>query len=117
MTLVFVDTLYWTAWVVPGDPWRNPSLVAESQLPDDTHLITTEEVLTEFLSAMSKAGGFWREKASSLVRELLNGSNISVRPQSHESFLEGLDLYERRADKGYSLVACISIQTMRALKI
>ena len=35
-------------------------------------------------------------------------------PQSHESFLAGLDLYEARLDKGYSLTDCISVNTMRA---
>ena len=34
-------------------------------------------------------------------------------PQSRASFLSGVDLYEPRPDKGYSLVDCISMQTMR----
>ena len=34
-------------------------------------------------------------------------------PQSRESFLAGLRLYEQRNDKGYSLVDCISMTTMR----
>ncbi len=35
-------------------------------------------------------------------------------PQSHESFLAGLKLYEARLDKGYSLTDCISMNTMKA---
>jgi predicted nucleic acid-binding protein len=35
-----------------------------------------------------------------------------VIPQSRESFLAGLRLYRSRPDKGYSLVDCISMQTM-----
>jgi len=38
---------------------------------------------------------------------------IRVIPQSRESFLAGLHLYRSRPDKGYSLVDCISMQTMR----
>ena len=38
---------------------------------------------------------------------------IRVIPQSRESFLAGLQLYRARPDKGYSLVDCISMQTMR----
>ena len=34
-------------------------------------------------------------------------------PQSRNSFLDGLALYNARLDKGYSLVDCISMQTMR----
>jgi predicted nucleic acid-binding protein len=36
-----------------------------------------------------------------------------VIPQSRESFLDGLALYEARPDKGYSLADRISMQTMR----
>ena len=38
---------------------------------------------------------------------------MTVHPQSRESFLAGLRLYEQRNDKGYSLVDCISMTTMR----
>jgi predicted nucleic acid-binding protein len=38
---------------------------------------------------------------------------VHIIPQSHESFPSGLDLYAARPDKGYSLVDCISMQTMR----
>ena len=38
---------------------------------------------------------------------------MTVQPQSRESFLAGLRLYEQRNDKGYSLVDCISMTTMR----
>ena len=36
-----------------------------------------------------------------------------VLPQTHDSFLEGLALYESRLDKAYSLTDCISMQVMR----
>jgi predicted nucleic acid-binding protein len=32
---------------------------------------------------------------------------------SHETFLAGLELYEARPDKGYSLTDCISMNLMR----
>lgn len=37
--------------------------------------------------------------------------------QTHQSFLLGLDLYQNRLDKGYSLTDCISMNTMRQLGI
>jgi predicted nucleic acid-binding protein len=50
MTQVFADTLYWVASITPGDPWYAPTLQAVAALgPVD--LVTTEEVLVEFLSA------------------------------------------------------------------
>jgi predicted nucleic acid-binding protein len=38
---------------------------------------------------------------------------VRVIEQSRSSFLSGLDFYQSRPDKGYSLVDCISMQTMR----
>ncbi len=36
-----------------------------------------------------------------------------LRPQSHQTFLDGLALYKARPDKGYSLTDCISMEAMR----
>jgi len=47
------------------------------------------------------------------VRRILDDRRVTVHPQSRESFLAGLHLYEQRYDKGYSLVDCISMTTMR----
>jgi len=38
---------------------------------------------------------------------------VIVRPQSHQTFLDGLALYKARPDKDYSLTDCISMQAMR----
>src|SRR5690348_585569 len=54
-----------------------------------------------------------RKRAAETVLEILSDPDVHVLPQSHESFLSGLDLYAARPDKGYSLVDCISMQTMR----
>jgi uncharacterized protein len=54
-----------------------------------------------------------RSRAAATVRSLLANPDVYVIPQSRESFLSGLSLYEARPDKGYSLVDCISMQTMR----
>ena len=51
------------------------------------------------------------------VRRILEDENITVHPQSRESFLTGLRLYEQRSDKGYSLVDCVSMSTMRRERI
>jgi len=51
--------------------------------------------------------------ACRLVLEILTDPAIEVVAQSHESFLAGLELYERRPDKDYSLPDCISMNVMR----
>ncbi len=110
MRRVFADTLYWLAIFLPGDAWAD---AARSTDVSEELLITTEEVLTEFLAAVSAHGDHTRRLACRLVREILNDSEIEVISQSHESFLAGLALYERRPDKQYSLVDCISMNVMR----
>ena len=109
--MVFADTFYWIAIVDPRDQWRRATdLVAP--LLGEVRLVTTEEVLTEVLAFFAGRPEF-RESAAALARDLESDPSVDVVPQTHESFLRGLDLYERRADKGYSLVDCISMVTMR----
>ena len=72
-----------------------------------------KEVPTEFLAAVSAHGDHTRRLACRLVREILGDPGIEVAAQSHESFLAGLALYERRPDKQYSLADCISMNVIR----
>jgi predicted nucleic acid-binding protein len=47
------------------------------------------------------------------VQAILSDPSVRIVPQSHDSFLKGLDLYSNCPDKRYSLTDCISMQTMR----
>jgi len=69
-------------------------------------------VLTEVLTFCAASEGL-RKNATISVRGLFSVDNVRIIPQSRQSFLEGLALYEARPDKGYSLTDCISMQTMR----
>ena len=71
MRRVFADTLYWLAIFLPGDAWAD---AARSSDVSEALLITTEEVLTEFLTAVSAHGDRTRRLACRLVREILNDS-------------------------------------------
>jgi hypothetical protein len=66
---VFADTLYWLAIFLPGDAWAT---AARSADVSEALLITTEEVLTEFLTAVSAHGDYTRRLACRLVREILS---------------------------------------------
>jgi predicted nucleic acid-binding protein len=116
MRQVFADTLYWVASITPGDPWYAPTLQAVAAL-GPAHLVTTEEVLVEFLSAYAGRGAYLRQEAMKTVQAILANVYVTVRPQTHESFMRGLDFYASRADKAYSLVDCISMNTMRQMGI
>jgi len=52
-----------------------------------------------------------------MVRKILESKTVAVVPQSHDSFLSGLALFEGRLDKGYSLTDCISMRTMYTMDI
>jgi hypothetical protein len=47
---VFADTLYWIAIFLPGDPWASTARAVDLS---GASLVTTEEVLSEFLTAVS----------------------------------------------------------------
>ena len=113
MRWVFADTLYWIASILPGDPWHGPALRAAAALSKETPILTTQEVLIEVLSACAGRGEFLRQSAATTVRRILDNVHVTVLPQSSQSFLSGLELYEHRQDKGYSLVDCISMNAMR----
>jgi predicted nucleic acid-binding protein len=76
-------------------------------------LVTTDEVLVEFLTALAAAGEHARERAGGMVRAVLSHPDVEVIPQSRESFLRGLALYESRRDKDYSMTDCVSMDLMR----
>lgn len=75
--------------------------------------MTTEEVLVEYLAAMSGAGRRARQIAVENVRSILEDGDVVALPQSHQTFLDGVSLYALRDDKAYSLVDCISMNVCR----
>jgi predicted nucleic acid-binding protein len=112
MKAVFADSLYWIAIVKPGDPWANAAKIAKSRL-GEVRIVTTDEVLTEFLTALSGAGETLRQKAAEMVRAILSNPNVKVVPQSRGTFLHALDLFGQRGDKEYSPTDCVSMNTMK----
>lgn len=113
MKTAFADTAYWIAIVHPNDQWKESAKRARSRL-GEVRLLTTDEVLTEFLTGLSAGGEHLRRQAVKMVRGILDNPNVKVVPQSRNSFLRGANLYEQRADKTYSLTDCISMNAMRS---
>jgi len=114
--LIFADTFYWIALINQKDDWHERVILLTSTL-DQVEIITTDEVLTEVLNFLSTYGQGMRKRALLLIRDILDNPNIRVISQTHDSFRQGLALYEGRLDKGYSLTDCISMQVMKQLKI
>jgi predicted nucleic acid-binding protein len=113
MKTVFADTLYWVAISRPNDSWRATAMQARRDV-GEAILVTTDEVIIEFLTAMAKGGDWMRTTAARVVRAILVDPDVRVIPQSRASFLNGLTLFENRPDKSYSLTDCISMNVMKA---
>ena len=113
MKTVFADSAYWIAVVKPHDQWSDAAKKARDSL-GSARLITTDEVLTEFLAALGSSGQKLRQQAGKMVRAIIANPNVKVIPQSRDSFLRGLEFFESRGDKSYSLTDCISMNAMRA---
>ena len=77
------------------------------------NVVTTQEVLTEYLNFFSSGPEHLRRNAAKAVQAILRDPTVRIIPQSDSSFHSGLDLFRARPDKRYSLTDCISMQVMR----
>ncbi len=113
MNAVFADTFFWIALSnVQDQAHERAKSLARSTAPST--LLTTEEVLTEYLNYFAGWGPMLREKAALNVQSILDNPSVRVIGQTSGSFQAGLALYRARPDKGYSLTDCISMETMRS---
>ena len=113
---VFADTSYWIAIASPKDQWHDVAKEAFSEL-GPTILVTTDSVLTEFLTFFSKSGQSTREKTVKMARMIMESPNNDVISQTRDLFLRGVELYEQRLDKGYSLTDCMSMVHMKKFQL
>lgn len=107
MSVVFADTFYWIALTMPLDAFYQRA----NQFTDD--IVTTHEVLTEYLNFFSSGPQHLRLLATRGAGSVLQNPTVRIIPQSAATFIAGLELYRARPDKGYSLTDCISMETMR----
>jgi len=111
MTALFADTFYWIALTDWNDDSHQRALALTAERTN-TLIVTTDEVLAEFLTFFAAAPEQLRRRAVLNARRILNDPGVRVIPQSRESFLSGMTLYAQRPDKRYSLTDCVSMQTM-----
>lgn len=116
MKRIFADTFYWIALANPNDEFHDCAR-SKSESLSACRLITTDEVLSEFLTYFSTKGDYWRSKAAQLVKRICNDPNVTVVPQTRNSFLNGLEFYESRSDKEYSFTDCVSMKMMHEEQI
>ena len=112
MRRVFADSMYWIALASLNDQWHADAIRVSRALRG-VKIVTTEDVLSEFLAHFCEHGQTIRDGSVRYVESILVDPGILVRHQSHQSFLAGLALYKARPDKGYSLTDCVSMESMR----
>ena len=99
MRKIFADTFFWIAFVNPRDEWHSAVIQALVDL-QPCKLVTTDEVLTEFLTFYANSGQHLRIRASNFAQSIRKDPNVEVQPQTRQSALEGAALYAQRPDKG-----------------
>ncbi len=87
------DTFYWIALTNPRDSAHAAVIQFTASLAPRS-VITTDEVLTEFL-AFCCSDPRLRRQAGLAVERLINDPDIRVVPQSRSTFLAGLDPLQR----------------------
>jgi len=113
MSVVFADTFFWIALTSVQDQ-AHERAKTYVRIAKPSTIVTTEEVLTEYLNYFAGWGSKLRENASLNVQSILKNPTVSVIGQTSASFQDGLALYRARPDKGYSLTDCISMETLRS---
>ncbi len=69
MRAVFADTFYWIALLNPRDQAHGRAIGVSKGL-GATRIVTTEEILTEFLNYFGTRGPFFRSVAARLVERM-----------------------------------------------
>lgn len=109
MSKYFADTWYFIARLDRRDS-HHSAAVRLHERSRAGELVTHDGVLTELLAYFAGHGSRTRVEAAGLVRELVYSADVV--PSSRPLFVSALTRYERRADKEYSLVDCMSMVVM-----
>ena len=111
MRTVFADTGYWVALRDPGDGLHRKAEEVTRQLAP-LQTVTTEMVLGEFLTCMSRRGEHHRTGAAQLVKDLASNPDVEVVPQTSAQFEAAVGRCASRPDQQWSLVDCASFVLM-----
>src|SRR4051812_20714880 len=106
----FADTWFLIAIFDRLDSHHRQARRIQQRLPP-ARFVTHDGVLSEFLAFVAGTDENNRRAAVTLVRDTV--LRHVVVPGDRGLFVRALDLYERRLDKAYSLVDCMSMVVMR----
>ena len=109
MNTVFADSFYFFALLNNTDAAHERAMAFGKEFRG--RLVTTDWIITELGDGLAKSPR--RDVFGPFVRDLENHPRVTVVPSSRSLMNEGIDLYERRSDKSWSLTDCISFVVMQ----
>jgi len=113
MNAIFADTFYFLALVSRDDATHSRAVALSRRLTG--RIVTTAWILTEVGDAMSAPRQ--RQVFRVLVDSLLTDARVTIVPPTKQIFDQGIDLYDSRPDKEWSLTDCISFVVMQQLQL
>jgi len=116
MNPIFVDTQYFIAIFQENDQWHQRSKEIETVIVGRS-FVTTDAILWEVLNYFCGYGDLVRAAIAATIHDVFSQPDFLVIEQTRTEFLNGLELYESRLDKGYSLTDCISMNVCRQFGI
>ncbi len=108
---IFVDTSYILALFNVSDEFHIKAKILKNLTTQTNLLITTEVILLEIGNALSKQN--LRQRCSAFIKGFYETENIKVVPVTTALIKEGLEFFDKRHDKEWGLVDCISFIVMK----
>lgn len=108
---LFVDTSYVLALFNSGDEYHTKALTLKHLTNVPITIFTTEAILLEVGNSFS--GTAYRRKCVEFIRGFYNTKNIVIEPVTTDIIKEALSFFEKRLDKEWGLVDCISFLAMK----
>ena len=109
--MVFADTGYWIAILLPDDRLHDRA-EAMAAVYDEATVATTQMVLTEVLNHVSRMGFRTRMAAERLLEALKSNPSVEIVAQTDEQFNAAVKRYASHSDQRWSLTDCASFLAM-----
>src|SRR3972149_6017936 len=108
---IFVDTSYILALFNTADEFHEQAIELKRLTSYPYKVIITEAILLEIGNALSKQN--LRKRCSAFIRGFYETENIEVVPITTTLINEGLEFFDKRHDKEWGLIDCISFVVMK----
>ena len=108
MKPVFADTSFYVAILSPGDSLHEKARAVAATMREK--IVTTEFVLIEVANFFCRMA--FRPLYLELLKNLRAALDVEIVPASQELFERGVQLFETRPDKDWSLTDCTSFCVM-----